>query len=171
MRSHRCSHFDSMIARVARGALAGLAATVVLRQIGRVVRTERPESSPPMRGDPGEVMVERAEAALPNGTRAHVPATMEQAAARSLALGYGATLAVLYALARPRGGHVLADGLMLGLGAWGIAFLGWLPALDMAAPVTRQTPLQIAVPVVEHAVYGLAATGAYEGIRRVQRRL
>ncbi|HET7583475.1 MAG TPA: hypothetical protein VFK13_01120 [Gemmatimonadaceae bacterium] len=167
----RRSHFDNAVARVTRGALAGLAATVVLRALRRSMQHRVPEGTPPMRAEPGPEMVERLEGALPEEMQERIPPRAEAAAARTLAFGYGATLAVLYALARPRGGDILRDGIVLGFGAWGIAYLGWLPALGMSPSVARMKPLQVAVPVLQHTVYGLAATGAYEGLRRVQRRM
>jgi hypothetical protein len=124
-----------------------------------------PQATAPMRQEPGEFMVEQAEEALPPETREQVPATMEKATAKSLGMGYGMAFGALYAALRPRGGAVLLDGPALGLGTWAVGYLGWLPGLKIMRPVTQHRPAQIAVPIVQHILYGAVVVAAYRWLR------
>ena len=97
---------------------------------------------PPILEDPGQFMVEHAEAALPGRVRRAIPDWAETATARGLGLGYGLTFGALYAALRPRGGSVLAEGVALGLACWAAGYLGWLPAAGLMPPVDEQDPAQ-----------------------------
>jgi hypothetical protein len=91
----------NLIARMARGAAAGLVGTFALQGIRESSQKLLPETTPPIREDPGEFMVEQAEQELPAETREQVTEVAETVAAKSLALGYGMTAGVLYAALRP----------------------------------------------------------------------
>jgi hypothetical protein len=58
-----------------------------------------PQSLPPIKQDPGEFMVEKAEQHLPETVREKIPERLEKAAAQSLAFGYDTTFGALYAMA------------------------------------------------------------------------
>jgi uncharacterized membrane protein len=60
---------------------------------------------------------------------------------------------------------VAPTGLALGLGVWA-ASLVELPALDVAPPVWRQSPRQIAADAGFHLVYGFAAAATLAWLRR-----
>jgi hypothetical protein len=80
---------DTLIARIACGAAAGLVGTFALQGIRGSSQKLLPETTPPIRGDHGECMVEQAEEVLPAETREQVPEVTETVAAKSLAVGYG----------------------------------------------------------------------------------
>src|SRR5438045_7858500 len=105
---------------------------------------------------------------LPAATRAKIPPALRTAAAKSLHLGYGTTPAVLYALIRRRGGPAILDGALLGLGLWAAGYLGWLPATGLIPPIREQPPRQIAVPIVRHALFGIALVAAYRAMASKQ---
>jgi hypothetical protein len=142
---------------MALGAVAGVAATFVMQGMMMASKKWLPESRPPMKKDPGEFMAGK----LP------LPESAKPWAANSLRLGYGMTSGVLYAALRPRGAMPLFDGALLGIGVWAAGYLGWLPAADLMPPVTEQTPQQIAVPIVQHAIFGVAVATAYDGLMRI----
>src|SRR5215212_4620863 len=152
----------NLIEHVALGAAAGGAATFLLQGIRTSEQKLLPETMPPIHEDPGKFMVEQAEELLPEETRAQVPNTVETVAAKSLALGYGMTAGALYAALRPRPGDLLVDGTALGLGVWAVGYLGWLPALGLMPPVQRQETEQVAGPIVQHVIFGLATVAAYQ---------
>ena len=77
---------------------------------------------------------------------------------------------VLYGLVRSGRGSILVDGPLLGLGVWAAGYLGWLPATDLMPPITEHEPKQIAVPIVEHALFGIAVVAAYEAAASYARR-
>ncbi len=148
--------------QVALGAAAGFAATFLLQGVRTAEQKLLPETMPPIREDPGEFMVEQTEELLPQETREQVPATAETVAAKSLALGYGMTAGALYGALRPRPGNLLVDGPVLGLGVWAVGYLGWLPALGLMPPVQQQETEQIAGPIVQHVIFGVATVAVYQ---------
>jgi hypothetical protein len=153
---------NNLVERVALGVAAGAAATFLLQGIRTSEQKLLPETMPPIRKDPGEFMVEQAEELLPEETREQVPATVETVAEKSLALGYGMTAGALYGVLRPRAGNLLVDGTALGLGTWAVGYLGWLPALGLMPPVERQETEQVAGPIVQHVIFGVAAVAVYQ---------
>jgi len=124
--------------RAALGAAGGLVGTFALQALMTATGKAMPQTTPPIREDPGEFMVERAESLLPKSARENVPQTVETAAAGALALGYGLTFGSLYGALRPRGGDALTDGAVLGAACWAAGYAGWLPALGLMPPVWRQ---------------------------------
>ena len=159
---------NSVTARLVVGGIAGTAATLVLQLLRSFTAAKLPKSKPPIRPEPGEFMVQAVERRLPRKLAERVPKAAEQAAAKSLALGYGATFGALYAVARPRPANLIAEGAALGILAWAAGYLGWLPALRLMPPVTKQRPQEVAAPVVQHLVFGLSVVGALVAARGVQ---
>lgn len=147
--------------RLLRGALAGVAGTFALQPLRSASQKYLPSTMPPVRKEPGQEMVERAEAALPDGARERIPDAAETAAATGLSLGYGATAGALYGAFASHGGDVLLGGTALGVATWAAGYLGWIPAMELMPPVTEHEPAQIAGPVVRHALYGIATAAAY----------
>ena len=156
---------DGLIKRLALGGAAGVAGTFAIQ--GLLVASQKwlPQAMPPMRQDPGEFMVERAEETLPETTQQQVPEVVETAAVRSLAIGYGLTAGALYGGLRAGDPHLVRDGAALGLTIWAVGYLGWLPALRLTPPIGQQTPPQVIGPAVQHIVYGFVTTAAYAWLR------
>lgn len=152
----------NLIEHVALGAAAGVAATFLLQGLRTTEQKLLPETMPPIREEPGKFMVEQAEELLPEETREQVPATAEAVAAKSLALGYGLTAGAIYGAIRPRPGNLLVDGTVLGLGVWAVGYLGWLPALGLMPPIQRQEIEQIAGPIMQHVIFGVATVATYQ---------
>ena len=151
--------------RLRAGRAAGLAGPFVLQGLLAGSGRWAPETLPPIRRDPAEFMVEQAESALPAAQRAQVPPKGKAAAEKGLQLGYGATFGMLYGLAAGEGSPLLA-GAVLGLAAWAVGYLGWLPATGLMPPVTRQEPARVAGPIATHVGYGIATAAAYRWLRR-----
>jgi hypothetical protein len=139
------------------GAAAGFASTLVLHQLMMLTAKTIPGSKPPMRKDPGEFMA----------AKLHVPEKFESAAAKSLQLGYGMTSGALYGAIRSRGGSIFLDGALLGIAVWAAGYLGWLPAAKLMPPIIQHAPRQIAVPIVNHIVFGVGVATAFDGLMRV----
>ena len=157
----------TLINRLLAGAGAGLAATAGIYGLRTASGKWLPETTPPMRQDPAEYMLERAESALPSELGDRIPEAAQQAAGSALQLGYGTTAALMYAALRAGDPSVLRDGLLLGLGVWAAGYLGWLPRTGLMPPVTEQRPAQVVVPLLQHAFYGVVAVGVYSKLRRV----
>ena len=154
------------LTRLALGAAGGFAGTIALTALLGATMKWAPRAAPPLRQDPGEFMVEKAEEALPANVRAAVPPRVEAVAASLLAIGYGLTFGALYAALRPRGGSAWLDGAVLGIASWAAGYLGWLPALGLMPPVWRQDPRAAITPAAEHLVYGMTTVGVYDWLRR-----
>lgn len=147
---------------VALGAASGFVGTLTIQALLSANQKWLPDALPPLRKDPGEFMVERAEEVLPEEIQSQVPDLLETGAARALALGYGLTFGVLYAALCPTGGPPVRDGFALGLANWAVGYLGWLPALELMSPVWQQEPQQVFAPVAEHVIYGMTTVAAYD---------
>lgn len=153
--------------RAGIGATAGLAGTVVLQGLLAASQKWAPQTLPPIKQDPGEFMIEKAQTYLPEKLREKIPEELENMVAKSLAFGYGSTLGALYAASRPETRNLLLEGSALGLVAWGAGYLGWLPAARLMPPVTRQEPEQIAGPIVSHVLFGIVTVGLFRLLRRL----
>jgi len=152
--------------RVALGAAAGLVGTLALQVIRTANQKLVPETMPPMRQDPGEFMVEKAQELLPDETRDELPEDAETMAARSLAMGYGMTAGALYGALRHEGGNLLVDGVALGLGTWAVGYLGWLPATGLMPPLKEHTREQVIMAAAQHALFGLMTAAIAQWLRR-----
>ena len=141
------------IRKLVLGAAAGAAATFVMQGMLEQGQKHIPEGTPPIKQDPGEFMLENVP----------LPEKLKPLAAKSLHLGYGITAGVIWSLL-PHSRWRVAEGAALGLGVWAAGYLGWLPATKLMPPITEHTPKQIAVPVVEHALFGVAVAKAFEAM-------
>jgi hypothetical protein len=153
--------------RAALGAAAGLASTFVIQFLRTQTAKALPETVPPIREEPGVYVVEQVEELLPDETREQITEGFEQAAAKSLAMAYGATAGALYGALLADDRSALADGAILGLGVWAVGYLGWLPATDLMPPVQEQETPQVVAPIAQHLVFGLATVAAYKLLQRV----
>ena len=153
--------------RIGVGAAAGLVGTALIQGLMAASQKWAPESLPPIKQDPGEFMVEKAEEQLPDTVREKIPQQLETAAAKSLAFGYGTTFGALYATSRQETKSLLLEGSALGLAAWGVGYLGWLPASGLMVPVTKQKPEQIMGPILSHILFGIVTVGLYRLFQRI----
>lgn len=157
---------DDWLKQLALGAASGVAGTLAVQALLTASQKWLPSTVSPIRQDPGEFMVEKAAETLPEPVRQHVPEGVETSLARLLALGYGMTFGVLYALCRPTGGAPLVDGLLLGSANWATGYLGWLPAAGLMPPVWRQSAPQAIMPMAAHVLYGVATVATYRWLRQ-----
>lgn len=156
-----------VIERLARGAAAGVIGTIALQGLMMAFQRWLPKALPPIREDPGRFMVKQVEQALPPAMAVRVPAVVETAAAKSLALGYGLTAGMVYG-ALPRGKNdVLVDGTALGLGTWAAGYVGWLPATGLMPPLTEQNRKQTLGPVIQHVLFGMVTVAAYRWLKKL----
>ena len=149
------------VERLGTGAAAGLAGTFLIQGLLAASQKWAPHTLPPIKQDPGDFMVERAEERLPEKLRGQIPEGLEKVAAKSLALGYGMTFGALYAISRPEVKSLLLEGSALGLATWAAGYLGWLPATGLMPPLAKQDPAQIAGPILSHVLFGIVTVGLY----------
>jgi hypothetical protein len=151
----------TLLGRVALGTVCGAGATFLMQGMMQMSGKLMPDSVPPIKEDPGEFMLRKAKNALPRSKREKIPEPADKAAAKMLHMGYGMTSGAIYGL---------INGALLGLGVWAAGYLGWLPATELMPPITEQEPKQIAVPIVEHALFGIAIVAAYDAVASYARR-
>ena len=153
---------DRVLQHAAMGAAAGILGTFVISSLMAAQKKLAPQTMPPMRGDPGEFMVKQTERMLPETVRRSIPDVAESVAAKSLSFLYGATFGAIYGALRSQHESALLDGPILGLLTWAAGYLGWLPATGLMPAPWKQETKRIALPVIEHALYGLATVAAFD---------
>lgn len=156
---------QSLASRIATGAAAGLGGTIALRGIMAANQKLLPETTPPIRGDPAEFMVQQARTILRPGPRARIPGGLQTAVEKALGPGYGMTFGLLYGVLARQHQRILAGGALLGLAAWAAGYLGWLPATGLMPPVTRQRRGQVVAPLVNHLLFGIGTAALYALLR------
>jgi len=152
--------------RAAIGALSGLAGTTAIWLAQSATKKWLPQASEPMRVEPGEYIVNRAHKLIPARHWKYIPRSAEKTAAAGSSFLYGGFFGALYGVLRPRQSSTVLDGMALGLTCWAAGYLGWLPAAGILPPLWKQKPAQIAGPIAQHAIYGVAAAEAYDLIEQ-----
>ncbi len=155
-----------LIREIALGAAAGAGATLFMQGVMTSRKKLVPDSTPPMRRDPADFMVEKAKSTLSQPVRERIPQSLDKAAKKVLPLGYGITSGALYGALRPRGGAIAFEGALLGVAVWAAGYLGWLPAAELMPPVSEHTPRQAVVPIIEHVLFGIAVVSAYDAMTK-----
>lgn len=93
--------------------------------------------------------------------------TEEQADAMAVAahLGFGVTVGAAYALL-PRVGPPVLRGVATALAVYAASYQGWVPAVGILPPASRDKPGRPRVMVAAHVVYGAVLGAAEERVRR-----
>jgi uncharacterized membrane protein YagU involved in acid resistance len=152
----------SVSARVTAGATGGVVGSVLMGGPYLAARKVGIIGKPPPEGIT-EGLLHRA------GVRAG-PET-EDAVSVVAHLGFGGVAGALYGLVAPRAasvGRTLAFGAAYGTSIWAVSYAGWVPALRLMPPPTRDQPERQIVVFVNHWIYGAAVALA---VRSVDRRL
>lgn len=150
---------DNWMARATVGVLGGALGTAMLMQ-GMKATQKLPIRLQPTqpRKDPGEFMVMRFEQIRGKPLRR----TLRDVVVHGLHWGYGMTSGLVLGLATSRR-HVptlrsaLLAGTAAGAGVWAVGYIGWLPAVKLTPPITRQGGRHIAASILGHVAFGLVA--------------
>ncbi len=156
---------ENLWARLLVGAVAGLTGTMVLQSIRSAEQKWLKQASPEIKEDPGRYMLRKAARLLPPAAADRLKKT-EPVTSKLLAMGYGATFGGLYGILRKTNERAIWEGLALGFAAWIVGYLGWLPATGLMRPVWKHQPRQIAAPLAEHALYGVATLSGYRWLKQ-----
>ena len=133
---------------LARGALAGLAATVPMTAVIGAGRAAGLMGTPP----PVEITENVAEQAGEDPDR---QSSEFQAAWLSGHVGYGAACGVIFAAIRPvLPRSDLAAGLLFGVAVWGVSYIGLMPSLNLYPSVQDDSNQRKAVMIAAYAVFG-----------------
>ena len=148
----------------ARGALAGTGATIPMTLAMMLMH----ENAPSEREQKDPLPPRKITA------RAFAPFFQKLDGDEKLALtmanhfGYGAATGALYGtlanawrpLATPAGG------IAYGLGIWAGSYLGWLPAVGVHKPATKDRPERNGLMIAAHVVWGLSLFAAYKFLEK-----
>ena len=128
--------------RIVFGALAGLAATMVMTGAMRHLFGQvGPENRYPL---PPREITERV---VPAGQEAHL-----QTGTMLAHFGYGALAGAIFALLPlPR-----MSGVPYGIAVWALSYLGWIPAVGILKPATRHPRERNLLMLAAHFVWGAA---------------
>lgn len=150
------------------GMLGGALGTAAVKKaMGLTDKLPEPLHMPSMADDPGQFVVARVEEVRGGPL---TPATHARAARAAYWL-YGVGWAVgLASLARTlrmdRAGNAVLAGAALGAVTWAAGYLGWLPAMSITRPVTREDPAKTALSVATHVLYGIAVAAPIFAVER-----
>ena len=133
---------------LARGALAGLAATVPMTVVIGVGRAAGLLRTPP----PVEITENVAEQVGEDPDR-RSPAF--QVGWLSAHVGYGAACGAVYSLMRPLLPRSdIAAGLLFGGAVWSVSYISLMPSLNLYPPAKDDSRWRQAVMIAAHAVFG-----------------
>ncbi len=138
---------SSLLNKLARGAVAGVAATVVMSIAMAAGKKVGALGEPPPRRLTRRLLAPLGPLA-PSGSRLDVAALLAH-------LGFGATMGSIWGLL-PRRWHHGAGGALFGFGVWTANYAGWLPAVGLMPPPQRDRPLRPTTMILAHLVYGAA---------------
>ena len=141
---------------VVRGAAAGLVATGAMSAVMWAFRE-------PMGEQPPDAIVKH----VARGVGATPTERQADAMAVAAHVGFGASIGAAYALL-PRVGSPLGRGVVTALAVYVTSYQGWVPALGILPPATRDKPGRPRVMVAAHVVFG-AVLGAVEDRLRDER--
>lgn len=156
---------NNLCKQLAIGAAAGLVGTMAIQTLLKTHSKFSPRTMSPIRRDPGEHLLHKARRSLPWKIRKHIPRKIEATGGKLLGVGYGMAVGAVYATARRKTQRTLLEGALLGLATWAVAYLGWLPGAKLMKPVWKHKPAQAAMPLAEHALYGIATVGSYRWLK------
>lgn len=143
---------------VARGALAGLTATVPMTMSMAMLRRVPDYDRTPLPPERVARGVERKVGIEPE------PNTLKHAAfTYSSHFAFGAAAGALYtALVGQPQRNASWKGIGFGLGVWAVSYLGWLPALRILPLPDKTSKQHLASQILSHVIWG-ATLGALSG--------
>jgi hypothetical protein len=111
---------------------------------------------------------EITEAALDAVGADDLPEAEVEAASVATHFGFGASMGALLGFVRPRPRRPVAEGIAFGTLVWLASYAGWVPALGILPPPTRDRPGRPTSMVLAHWIYG-AVLGAARKERNMTR--
>ena len=147
--------------RIVAGIGAGLAGTAVMFAMRKFDSQYASQTLLHGKEDPGKFVVRHAEriggVALPDQA--------ERAAAVATHIAYGTMYGVVFGLAKmlppAKSSHPFVFGGLLGAIVWAIGYVGLLPGVGLAKPVTDETFPEVAGELTRHVAYGVATAAVY----------
>jgi uncharacterized membrane protein YagU involved in acid resistance len=149
---------DSALLGAAAGLLGGVAMMVAMKMEQQALLAEEERMDPPPK-KLAEVIARRQGVALSD--------TQAMAAGMAVHMGYSALWGAIYGVVQDRlHPPDLLHGLALGGLVYASNFPEWglLPRLGVLPPPSEQNATRVAIPVISHAVFGVATAKAFEAM-------
>lgn len=147
----------------AKGAIAGLiggaAMMLAMKAEQKLLLSELQQSDPPPK---------RFVEAVAGGQGVSLSERQAMAAGMGVHMGYSALWGALYGVVQERlDPPELLHGLVLGGLVYAVNFPEWglLPKVGVLPPPSQQDPREAAVPLIAHAVFGVATARAFDALR------
>lgn len=145
------------------GALAGMVATLAHTAVMFTLHPRLPKAqTQPL--PPTEITAEVAARADIKTAQRGLGLTAATAASH---FGYGAAAGALYA---PIAARATKDGIGTGIGyglaVWALSYLGWIPALRILSPATRQPAQRNIMMILAHVSWGAALAATHRRLPR-----
>jgi hypothetical protein len=156
--------------QAAEGALGAAAGTFLMQKgmglVGKLPERFQPH---PMKGDPAEYVVARAERLAGRTLSPDQRESAKQKTHWVYGIGWGLLLGLLAPKIDLRSpGRALAAGAALGAGVWTVGYAGWLPAAGLVDPIHRQSPKRSLAPLASHVLFGVVAALPILAIERLR---
>jgi uncharacterized membrane protein YagU involved in acid resistance len=148
----------------ALGALAGLTATVPMTVALEVMRQRLPVRE---RGSlPPRKIATRAARRV--GLPVHTDKRQRDLVTLVTHFGFGAAAGTLYVPLASRMGSLppVLRGMSFGVAVWLVSYMGWLPAVGLFGPATKDTGRRTALMIAAHLVWGASLGLLVDGSER-----
>lgn len=142
---------------LAKGAVAGAFATLFHTAVMYALQPRLPRA----RRHPLPPVQVTANAARRAGNINVDPGTPLRGATALAHFGFGAAAGGLYAPIGKRFGSV-PTGIGYGIGVWAASYLGWIPALRLLPPASRQSNQRNVMMILAHVAWGAALAVAFK---------
>src|SRR6185295_18543193 len=134
LQRRRLMNSDIAAPRIGAGAAAGLVGTALVQGLMAASQKWAPQSLPPIKQDPGEFMVKKLRSNYPTKCVSKFPSNWKkpQLNRSHLATARPSAPYTPHPVRRPRACYSKAAPC---LAAWGVGYLGWLPATGLMPAV------------------------------------
>jgi uncharacterized membrane protein YagU involved in acid resistance len=166
-------HFNDPLRHAACGAAGGFVGTIpmtiLMRSAERKLPPDEQYALPPKR-----IATHLADAAGVEDDPAHVKELDPEWDAKTYAghFAYGTTTGAAFgamwsvAPSPPSVAVGIGTGIAYGLGVWAASYLGWLPAVGLHPPATREPASRNALMIAAHVVWGATLGAITAGLAR-----
>ena len=156
---------DRVARGTAAGLLGGLGATLLMSVV--MLAARRAGVTPQL--PPGKIAEAGIEAVKSGPSEGGEKAVVATVAHFAFGAGAGALYGAMTAPVAPLPTPVaLAAGVAFGSAVWLVSYQGWVPALGIMPPASRDHPGRVATMVVAHWVFGAALAAATRRLRAVR---
>jgi len=150
-----------LLRRVVLGAVSGAVGTVLMTGVFALGAKAHALGEPPPRK-----LVRRTMSRLGLSPSRRTLQLSTAAAHVAFGMSMGALYGLLPRAGRGRSRAPFATGPLFGLGVWAASYAGWIPALGLMPPPSRDRPGRPTTMILAHLVYGATLAGARQALEQ-----